>query len=89
MKDHGPDHGCGLDWSILFPVHCGYGPVFFRSFSGLVTGPANTKWWGSRVVASPHPCWRGAVYGTCYWGRKSNEWGGIQQNIASLPVGGR
>jgi hypothetical protein len=32
--DRGPDRGCGLFWSILFPVSTGQGPVQSRSFSG-------------------------------------------------------
>ncbi|KAF9474636.1 hypothetical protein BDN70DRAFT_898809 [Pholiota conissans] len=42
-----PDRGYGLDRSTQFAVHVGSGPVFFRSFSGLVTGPPNTnlKWY--------------------------------------------
>jgi hypothetical protein len=32
--DLGPDRGCGLFRSILFPVSTGQGPVQSRSFSG-------------------------------------------------------
>jgi hypothetical protein len=34
--DRGPDHGCGLFWSILFPVSTSQGPVH-------KTGPLNTS----------------------------------------------
>ena len=42
-KDRRPDRGYGLDRSIKFPVFFRLNSVRSRSFSGLLTGPANTK----------------------------------------------
>jgi hypothetical protein len=42
VMDRRPDCGCGLDWSIIFPVFIGLGPVWSQLFCSLETGLPST-----------------------------------------------